>query len=58
VKLTRRSFDLAGLEVPALDFTGAADGPLLTVPADGLPMFITSSPAVAADGLLMGLGIR
>jgi uncharacterized protein len=33
VTLTRRSFDLAGLEVPALDFTGAGDGPLLTVVA-------------------------
>lgn len=33
MKLTRRSFDLAELEVPALDFTGAADGPLLTVVA-------------------------
>jgi hypothetical protein len=31
--LTRRSFDLAGLEVQALDFTGAAGGPLLTVVA-------------------------
>ncbi|HEY3906626.1 MAG TPA: succinylglutamate desuccinylase/aspartoacylase family protein [Streptosporangiaceae bacterium] len=25
-------------------------------PADGVPMFITSSPAVVADGLLLGLG--
>src|SRR5262249_62075742 len=25
-------------------------------PADGVPIFITASPAVAADGLLLGLG--
>ena len=30
----------------------------ITAPADGVPMFITSSPAVAADGLLLGLGAR
>jgi uncharacterized protein len=29
----------------------------ITAPADGVPIFITSSPAVAADGLLLGLGI-
>ncbi|HET9897766.1 MAG TPA: succinylglutamate desuccinylase/aspartoacylase family protein [Streptosporangiaceae bacterium] len=28
----------------------------IEAPADGVPMFITSSPAVAADGLLLGLG--
>jgi uncharacterized protein len=28
----------------------------VTAPADCVPMFITSSPAVAADGLLLGLG--
>jgi uncharacterized protein len=28
----------------------------ITAPANGVPMFITSSPAVAADGLLLGLG--
>ena len=28
----------------------------ITAPAPGVPMFITSSPAVAADGLLLGLG--
>ncbi len=28
----------------------------ITAPADGVPMFLTSSPAVAADGLLLGLG--
>jgi uncharacterized protein len=27
-------------------------------PAPGIPMFITSSPAVAADGLLLGLGAQ
>jgi uncharacterized protein len=30
----------------------------VTAPADGVPIFITSSPAVAADGLLLGLGVR
>src|SRR5690242_1565416 len=30
----------------------------VTAPAPGVPMFITSSPAVAADGLLLGLGAR
>ena len=29
----------------------------ITAPADGVPIFITSSPAVAADGLLLGLGV-
>lgn len=29
----------------------------ITAPADGVPIFITSSPAVADDGLLLGLGI-
>jgi uncharacterized protein len=28
----------------------------ITAPTAGVPMFITSSPAVAADGLLLGLG--
>jgi len=30
----------------------------ITAPAGGVPMFITSSPAVEADGLLLGLGAR
>jgi uncharacterized protein len=30
----------------------------ITAPADGVLMFVTSSPAVAADGLLLGLGAR
>jgi uncharacterized protein len=30
----------------------------ITAPADGVLMFMTSSPAVAADGLLLGLGAR
>jgi predicted deacylase len=30
----------------------------VTAPAPGVPMFITSSPAVAAEGLLLGLGAR
>ena len=29
----------------------------ITAPADGVPMFITSSPAVADNGLLLGLGV-
>jgi uncharacterized protein len=29
----------------------------ITAPAAGVPIFITSSPAVAADGLLLGLGV-
>jgi hypothetical protein len=28
----------------------------ITAPEAGVPLFITSSPAVAADGLLLGLG--
>jgi predicted deacylase len=28
----------------------------ITAPADGVIIFLTSSPAVAADGLLLGLG--
>jgi hypothetical protein len=28
----------------------------ITAPAAGVPMFITSSPAVEANGLLLGLG--
>jgi uncharacterized protein len=30
----------------------------ITAPGDGVPLFVTSSPAVAADGLLLGLGAR
>ena len=30
----------------------------ITAPVAGVPMFITSSPAVEADGLLLGLGAR
>jgi uncharacterized protein len=30
----------------------------ITAPADGVPIFITSSPAVADDGLLLGLGVE
>ncbi|HWF79942.1 MAG TPA: succinylglutamate desuccinylase/aspartoacylase family protein [Streptosporangiaceae bacterium] len=30
----------------------------IEAPTDGVPMFITSSPAVVADGLLLGLGAR
>jgi uncharacterized protein len=35
---------------------GARTLQTITAPAAGVPMFITSSPAVAADGLLLGLG--
>ena len=28
----------------------------ITAPADGVAIFLTSSPAVADDGLLLGLG--
>ena len=37
---------------------GAEVRQTVTAPAPGVPMFITSSPAVAADGLLLGLGAR
>ena len=30
----------------------------ITAPSDGVLMFVTSSPAVAADGLLLGLGAQ
>jgi uncharacterized protein len=30
----------------------------ITAPSDGILIFVTSSPAVAADGLLLGLGAR
>lgn len=28
----------------------------VVAPEDGVPLFVTSSPAIAADGLLLGLG--
>jgi hypothetical protein len=37
---------------------GARTLQTITAPADGVPIFITSSPAVAAGGLLLGLGVR
>ncbi len=40
--------------VAALD--GSTVLETLTAPADGVILFLTSSPAVAADGLLLGLG--
>jgi hypothetical protein len=42
--------------VSSLD--GAEVLQLVTAPEPGVPMFITSSPAVAADGLLLGLGAQ
>lgn len=42
--------------VSSLD--GAQVFQTVTAPAPGVPMFITSSPAVAAGGLLLGLGAR
>ena len=40
--------------VSSLD--GATVQETVTAPADGVVIFVTSSPAVAADGLLLGLG--
>ena len=37
---------------------GAAVQETITAPADGVIIFLTSSPAVAGDGLLLGLGAR
>jgi uncharacterized protein len=37
---------------------GARTLQTISAPADGVPIFITSSPAVAAGGLLLGLGVR
>jgi predicted deacylase len=42
--------------VSSIDGTQARQ--TITAPADGVVMFITSSPAVAAGGLLLGLGSR
>jgi uncharacterized protein len=35
---------------------GARTQEVISAPADGVLLFLTSSPAVAADGLLLGLG--
>jgi hypothetical protein len=35
---------------------GAQVQETITAPSDGVIIFLTSSPAVAADGLLLGLG--
>jgi predicted deacylase len=35
---------------------GAHETEKISAPADGVVLFLTSSPAVAADGLLLGLG--
>jgi hypothetical protein len=40
--------------VTSLD--GATVHETVTAPADGVIIFVTSSPAVADDGLLLGLG--
>ena len=37
---------------------GASTQEVISAPADGVLLFLTSSPAVAADGLLLGLGAR
>jgi uncharacterized protein len=42
--------------VSSLD--GSALQETITAPADGVIIFLTSSPAVAGDGLLLGLGAR
>nr|MDA8319116.1 succinylglutamate desuccinylase/aspartoacylase family protein [Actinomycetota bacterium] len=52
---TVRAGQLLGT-VTSLD--GARTLQAITAPTDGVPMFITSSPAVDADGLLLGLGAR
>ena len=36
---------------------GARTQEVIRSPADGVLLFLTSSPAVAADGLLLGLGV-
>jgi predicted deacylase len=49
-------------EGQVLGTVGSIDGTqtleTISAPTGGVPMFITSSPAVAAEGLLLGLGIR
>jgi hypothetical protein len=42
--------------VSGLDGSGPQE--TITAPADGVIIFLTSSPAVADDGLLLGLGAR
>ncbi|HEV8274899.1 MAG TPA: succinylglutamate desuccinylase/aspartoacylase family protein [Streptosporangiaceae bacterium] len=42
--------------VSSLD--GAEVRQTLSAPSSGVPLFVTSSPAVAADGLLLGLGVK
>ena len=42
--------------VPSAASTAAASCRRSRLPPRGIPMFITSSPAVAAEGLLLGLG--
>jgi len=42
--------------VPVLNVTAFAARAPFVVPEDGVIIFLTSSPAVAADGLLLGLG--
>ncbi len=37
---------------------GARTQEVISAPDDGVLLFMTSSPAVAADGLLLGLGAR
>ena len=51
-----------GQEVAAGERLGAMLDPfgdeleVVTAPEAGVPLFVTSSPAVAEDGLLLGLG--
>jgi uncharacterized protein len=45
--------DLLGTVSPIIGGTPAR----ITAPAPGIPLFITSSPAVCADGLLLGLAL-
>jgi hypothetical protein len=45
--------DLLGTVSPIIGGTPTR----ITAPAPGVPLFITSSPAVSADGLLLGLAL-
>jgi hypothetical protein len=56
----RRARSPSGWRTPLGTVSSLDGGQILqtiTAPADGVPMFITSSPAVAANGLLLGLGV-
>lgn len=50
------SGELLGTVVPLLGEPGEVEE--IRAPAAGVPIFITTSPAVGPDGLLLGLGVR